>query len=101
MFRTWFAVGRTTVFAAFGSPQGLAKIVRRHALLFVILIGGAFLWISNAHAQVELWLTDPGGSARFENRSPAWSSAVPGTRTRRSKSIGKRLIRPSMDLGMP
>ena len=56
------------MFAAFGAPFGLAKIMRRHALLFVILIGGAFLLVSNVHAQVELWLTDPGGSARFEKQ---------------------------------
>ena len=68
MFRTRIVLGSTTVFAAFGAPPGLAKIARRHALLFVILIGGAFLRVSNAHAQVELWLTDPGGSARFEKQ---------------------------------
>src|SRR4051812_36881834 len=47
---------------------GLATIVRRHALPFVILLGGAFLLESDVHAQVELWLTDPGGSARFEKQ---------------------------------
>jgi glucosylceramidase len=49
-------------------PPGLARIERRHALLVVILIGGAILRASNVHAQVELWLTDPGGSARFERQ---------------------------------
>ena len=37
-------------------------------ILFVILIGGAFVGISNVHAQVDLWLTDPAGSARFEKQ---------------------------------
>ncbi|HWE38308.1 MAG TPA: glycoside hydrolase family 30 beta sandwich domain-containing protein [Isosphaeraceae bacterium] len=37
--------------------------------IVLILIGGAFLGASNAHAQrVELWLTDPGGSSRFEKQ---------------------------------
>jgi hypothetical protein len=68
MFRWRIVVGSTTLFAAFGAPTGLAKLERRHALLFVILIGGAFLRVSNVHAQVDLWLTDPGGSARFEKQ---------------------------------
>jgi glucosylceramidase len=68
MFRTRIVLGSTTLLAAPGARAGLAKIERRHALLFVLLIGGAFLRASNAHAQVDLWLTDPGGSARFEKQ---------------------------------
>jgi hypothetical protein len=68
MFRKRIVLGSTTMFTAFGASVGLAKIERRHALLFVILIGGAFLGVSNVHAQVDLWLTDPGGSARFEKQ---------------------------------
>jgi glucosylceramidase len=68
MYRTRIVLGSMTVFAAFRALQGLAKIKRRHALLFVILLGGTFLRVSNVHAQVDLWLTDPGGSARFEKQ---------------------------------
>ena len=38
-------------------------------LLVVILIGGAFLPASNVHAQVDLWLTDPSGSEKFEKQT--------------------------------
>ena len=77
MFWTRIVLGSTTVFAAFGALSGLAKIERRHALLFVILIGGAFLPVSNVHAQVDCWLTDPGGSAVRETEDR------PGLRRRR------------------
>jgi hypothetical protein len=56
------------VFTAYGACSEHTKIERRLALLFVILIGGAFPGESNVHAQVDLWLTDPGGSARFEKQ---------------------------------
>jgi glucosylceramidase len=68
MFRTGILIGYTTVVAALGASRGLAKIKRRHALFFLILIGGAFLRVSNVQAQVDFWLTDPGGSARFEKQ---------------------------------
>src|SRR4051812_45943675 len=80
MFGTWIALGSTTVLAASGAPAGLATIVRRHALPFVILLGGAFLLESNVHAQVELWLTDPGGSARFEKQKLGIVSSNAGNR---------------------
>jgi glucosylceramidase len=68
MFRTRRILGSTIVFAAVGSPPRLAKSKPRLALLSVILIGGAFLRVSSVHAQVDLWLTDPGGTARFEKQ---------------------------------
>src|SRR5438270_550549 len=71
MFRTRIVLGSPTVFAASGASLGLAKSKRRHALLFVILIGAACLGASDVHAQVDLWLTDPGGSARFEKQKAA------------------------------
>jgi glucosylceramidase len=71
MFRTRIVLGSTTVFASIGGAPGLATIIRRHALLVVILIGGIFLRVSGVHAQVDLWLTDPGGSARFEKQMTA------------------------------
>jgi glucosylceramidase len=68
MFRPRTVLGSSIRFAAVGAPAGLAKVERRRALLFVFLIGGAFIPVSNAYAQVDLWLTDPGGSARFEKQ---------------------------------
>jgi glucosylceramidase len=68
MFRTRIVLGSTNLLAAIGAPPGLAKTGRRHVLPFVVLIGAAFLPVSNVHAQVDLWLTDPGGSARFEKQ---------------------------------
>jgi glucosylceramidase len=69
MFPGRIALGCRSVAAPLGAPPGLVKIGRRGALVFVILIGGAFFHASIAHAQVELWLTDPGGSARFEKQT--------------------------------
>jgi glucosylceramidase len=71
MFTKRIVLGSTAVLTAFGAPPGLVGIERPRALLFVILIGGAFLGVSNAHAQVDFWLTDPGGSARFEKQNAA------------------------------
>jgi glucosylceramidase len=51
-----------------GSPSGLTITRYRHALFLVIMIGTACLGASDVHAQVDLWLTDPGGSARFEKQ---------------------------------
>ena len=68
MIRRRIVFGSTPVFQAFCARPGLAKSERRRALFFVILIVGAFLRVSNVHAQVDLWLTDPGGSARFEKQ---------------------------------
>jgi glucosylceramidase len=66
MFRTRMVLGSKTAFAALAAPTGLAKVGRRHALLFVFLIGGAFFReVPTVHARVDLWLTDPGGTARF------------------------------------
>jgi glucosylceramidase len=68
MFRTRTALGSATVFAALGNRPQFGEFGRRHALLLAILIGGASIRASDVHAQVELWLTDPGGSARFEKQ---------------------------------
>jgi glucosylceramidase len=56
------------VFAASGAPLGVAKNSCRHALFLVILLGPACLGVSGVRAQVDLWLTDPGGPARFERQ---------------------------------
>ena len=52
------------------------------------MIGGAFLRVSDVHAQVELWLTDPGGSARFEKQKPGlvFGSAGIGKHDDRNRS---------------
>ena len=68
MFRMSMVPGSTTRLGAFGAPAGSGKIGRRRVLFLVILIGGACLRAPDVHAQVELWLTDPGGSARFEKQ---------------------------------
>lgn len=68
MFRRRSVLGGTTGIAALGGFLGLAKIRRRHPLLILILIVSACPGASDAHAQVDLWLTDPGGSARFEKQ---------------------------------
>jgi glucosylceramidase len=64
MIQTW----STTVFGVFAARLGLAKNGRRCERFFLVMIGAAFFLTSNAHAQVDLWLTDPGGSARFEKQ---------------------------------
>ncbi|HEV3120691.1 MAG TPA: hypothetical protein VGY53_02255, partial [Isosphaeraceae bacterium] len=79
MFRARIVVGRSTVFASIGAPLGLAQIKRRLAMLFIILIGGAFFRVSNAQAQVDLWLTDPSGSARFEKQKTGPVAGSAGT----------------------
>lgn len=40
----------------------------RHTLLAVVLIGRSFLGVSGVYAQVDLWLTNPDGSALFEKQ---------------------------------
>src|SRR5260221_11525585 len=92
MFRKRIILVSTTVLTVFGVPPGLAKTDRRHALLFVILIGGAFLGVANVHAQVDFWLTDPGGSARFEKQKTAlvFTSA-------RIKNPTTEIVRKKMD----
>ncbi len=50
----------------------------RTPIALIILTAGLFLGVSDAHAQVELWLTDPGGSAQFEKQpdGPAPAGAL-------------------------
>jgi glucosylceramidase len=67
MIRTRVGPGNSTSFAAFAAPHGLARSRHRCVLLLVVLIAGALL-ASDVQAQVDLWLTDPGGSARFERQ---------------------------------
>jgi glucosylceramidase len=65
-----------------GSSQGnearrSSEAGRRHLILLFALFTGASLPASRAHAQVEVWLTDPAGSARFERQKagPTFGSA--------------------------
>ena len=44
------------------------KLHRRHLLLVAVLISGSFVWQSGGYAQVDLWLTNPDGSALFEKQ---------------------------------
>ncbi len=69
------------MFAAFGGPPGLAstkpptRAALRYAARRSIPPG------SNVHAQVELWLTDPDGSARFEKQKTGIVFGNAGNRT--------------------
>ncbi len=47
------------------------KTSRRRVLPVMFLIGGAFFAESRVQAQVDLWLTNPDGSARFEKQKPS------------------------------
>src|SRR5262249_34169757 len=76
--------GSTTMPPAFRASPRLARPWRRHPLIVIILIGGASLRAPNARAQVELWLTDPGGSARIETMQAA---PVPGGAGKRNPTI--------------
>jgi glucosylceramidase len=71
MFRAVFVLGSTTGSVAFGARRRPARVKRGLPPVFIVLIGGAILGVSNVHAQVDLWLTDPGGSARFEKQKAA------------------------------
>jgi glucosylceramidase len=56
----------------------LAAFERRRALPLMILVSLALFEASNADGQVDLWLTDPGGSARFEQQTSALVFAPSG-----------------------
>jgi glucosylceramidase len=47
------------------------KTSRRRVLLMIVLIGGTFFAESRVQAQVDLWLTHPDGSERFEKQKPS------------------------------
>ena len=70
MVRTRITPGSTTVFAA--------------------LLVGLCLQSSPASAQVEFWLTDPGGSARFEKQASRPGPGQAGKQTRRSRSTRQK-----------
>jgi glucosylceramidase len=57
-----------------------SEAARRHLILVFALLTGASLPASRAHAQVEVWLTDPGGSARFERQKAGLTFAGDGGR---------------------
>jgi glucosylceramidase len=52
-----------------GAPIALSKSEPAHGLRGAIVIAALVLGPTLGHAQVEQWLTDPGGSARFEKQA--------------------------------